>query len=264
MKLDGKKLARIAIAMLAAVISIFVLAKPASSASFHARTIQALDEKRSTVMELTAASTAASAAITLLPGDAATPIADKLADLSGYFLIVLCAILLEKYLLTVTGYAAFSVLIPAACALFAAGVFWARDGVRRAAWKLLIFALAIFLVVPASVKVSDLIEAAYSASIQETIDAAKGAAEGLEESAGDAEEPEGFLPSVISGVKDGIAGLRERAETALNNFIEALAVMLVTSCVIPVVVLLFFAWLVKLLLGALFPAAKDGGGAGTD
>ena len=64
------------------------------------------------MLELTAASTAASAAITLLPGDTATPIAEKLADLSGYFLIVLCAIFLEKYLLTITSYVSFTILIP--------------------------------------------------------------------------------------------------------------------------------------------------------
>ncbi len=52
--------------------------------------------KKTTALELTAAATAASAAITLIPGDAGTPIADKLADLSSYFLIVVCAIYLEK------------------------------------------------------------------------------------------------------------------------------------------------------------------------
>lgn len=75
------------------------------------------------MLELTAASTAASAAITLLPGDTATPIAEKLADLSGYFLIVLCAIFLEKYLLTITSYVSFTILIPAACALGIAALF---------------------------------------------------------------------------------------------------------------------------------------------
>ena len=45
--------------------------------------IDALAEKQETVLELTAASTAASAAITLLPGDTATPIAEKLAEIKG-------------------------------------------------------------------------------------------------------------------------------------------------------------------------------------
>ena len=91
-----KKAALAALLVLAALLSIFAVGKRASDPAYHQASIDALAEKQETVLELTAASTAASAAITLLPGDTATPIAEKLADLSGYFLIVLCAIFLEK------------------------------------------------------------------------------------------------------------------------------------------------------------------------
>ena len=43
--------------------------------------------------------------------------------------------------------------------------------------------------------------------------------------------------------------LTDGARNSLNNFIEALAVMIVTSCVIPILVLLFFIWLAKTILG---------------
>ena len=103
MKKLSKKTPILAVLLvLAAFFSVFVVSKFAVSPQVHANTIAALEEKQSTVLELTAASTAASAAITLLPGDAATPIAEKLADLSSGFLVVLCAIYLEKYLLTIT------------------------------------------------------------------------------------------------------------------------------------------------------------------
>ena len=42
----------------------------------------------------------------------------------------------------------------------------------------------------------------------------------------------------------------------LNRFLEALAVMLVTSCLIPILVLLFFVWLVKFIWGIALPAPK--------
>lgn len=61
--------------LLAALLSFFVLAGVASSSEFHKHSIAALEEKQTTVLELSAASAAASAAITLIPGDAATPIA---------------------------------------------------------------------------------------------------------------------------------------------------------------------------------------------
>ena len=80
-----------------------------SSPETHRTSIEYLNEKQATVMKLTAASTAASAAVSALPGDTGSAIAEKLADLTSDFLIVLCAIMLEKYLLTITGYAVFSV-----------------------------------------------------------------------------------------------------------------------------------------------------------
>ena len=105
-----KKILFALIPIVIALLSFFVIARFTSSTEFNAKTSQSLDDKKTTVMELAAASTAASAAITLIPGDVGTPIANKLADLSSYFLIVFSAIYLEKYLVTITGYAAFKIL----------------------------------------------------------------------------------------------------------------------------------------------------------
>ena len=160
-----KKAALAALLVLAALLSIFAVGKRASDPAYHQASIDALVEKQETVLELTAASTAASAAITLLPGDTATPIAEKLADLSGYFLIVLCAIFLEKYLLTITSYVSFTILIPAACALGIAALFSEklRAALGKLAWHVLLFALAIAFAIPAGVKVSSMIEDTYRA-----------------------------------------------------------------------------------------------------
>lgn len=247
-----------------ALLSFFVVARYASSPEFHQKTIQSLDDKKTTVMELTAASTAASAAISLIPGDGGTPIAEKLADLSSYFLVVICAIYLEKYLVTITGYAAFSILIPLACVLFSAYFLWNRDGFRILAEKLLLFGIAVYLVIPASVKVADMIDATYQSSIESTIDSAKQATDEIE---ADTEEntngtvssdgskstestsKKGLLSGIVSKVEETVTGATKNVETVLNRFIEALAVMLVTSCLIPILVLVFFVWLVKMLLG---------------
>ncbi len=204
-------------------------------------------------MELTAASTAASAALTLLPGDTATPIAEKLADMSTYFLIVLCAIYAEKYLVTMTGYAAFLILIPLGCVLYSAGIGFGRHTWERIAKKLALFGIAIALVIPVSVKVSDLIEHTYQSSIQETVDAAKEATQDIQSSSegqqdSDGSDSSGVLSGIISGIKNGVSDISDKVESVLNNFIEALAVMLVTSCVIPVLVLVFFFWLAKSML----------------
>ena len=103
----------IAIALLiAAILSVTVVSKYATSEEVHSSSIAALDDKKVTAMELTAGVAATSTAISALPGDAATPIAEQVSELTGPLLIVVCAIYLEKFLLTTIGYVAFKFLIP--------------------------------------------------------------------------------------------------------------------------------------------------------
>ena len=170
---DKKKCIYLIVWLLIGILSFAVLEKYASSPDYHKETIASLDEKKATVLELTAATTATSALITLMPGDIGTPIAEKVADLSGYLLIVLCAVFLEKYLVTITGYAAFKIFIPVACVLFAVNMAAQNRSVDKLARRLLIFGICIFLVVPTSVKVSDLIETTYQSQIDVTLEDAK-------------------------------------------------------------------------------------------
>lgn len=250
-----RKALEVIVPILVALLSIFLLTRIAVSSPIHDHSIDVLENKQTTVLQLTAASTAASAAITLLPGDTATPIADKLADLSSNFLVVLCAIFLEKYLLTITAYAAFQILIPAACFCYILNVFLKRNVLVQLCKKLVIFAIAIVLVIPASVGISNMIEATYESSIQATIANAKDAAASVssEDEAAAEEEENGFWDGLLSKVTDGISGAvskaAEKVSGILNGFIEALAVMIVTSCVIPILVMLFFLWLIRIVVG---------------
>lgn len=286
---EYKKYIIAVILLLVAILSVTVIGKYVSAPENHQKTIASLDEKKQTVMELTAASTVTSALITLLPGDTATPIAEKMADVSGYLLIVLCAIYLEKYLVTITGYVAFTYLIPAACVLWILNLFFANATVRKLAAKLAVFGIAIFLVVPASVKISDLIGDTYQAQIEATIEDAKSTQNILENSdsgndTGEAEIGTGtteaatantqektnsesgsvsnifdWAKDAFSSAKDSVTNVVEnvtisteelvqKVENSLNHFIEAVAVMIITSCVIPMLVLLLFFWMVKIVL----------------
>ena len=286
---EYKKCIIAVILLLVAILSVTVIGKYVSAPENHQKTIASLDEKKQTVMELTAASTVTSALITLLPGDTATPIAEKMADVSGYLLIVLCAIYLEKYLVTITGYVAFTYLIPAACVLWILNLFFANATVRKLAAKLAVFGIAIFLVVPASVKISDLIGDTYQAQIEATIEDAKSTQNILENSdpgndtgeteigtgtteaatantqektnseSGSVSNISDWAKDAFSSAKDSVANVVEnvtisteelvqKVENSLNHFIEAVAVMIITSCVIPMLVLLLFFWMVKIVL----------------
>lgn len=244
-----------AIAAVVGILSFFVLGAHFSQPETFGKTVAALDAKKDTVMSLIGASTGSSAAISLLPGDAGTPIAEKLVDLSSDFLIVLAAIYLEKYLLTILGFASFRVLIPIACALaIGALAFWnhpsGRAALSKVSFKLILFALAVFCVVPASVFVSGMIEDTYEASIKETIEVAQQTTDAIEESAEEGKSTDANNPlSFLLNMPEELNKLTESARNSLNNFIEALAVMVVTSCIIPILVLLFFVWLARIILG---------------
>lgn len=253
---------KVAAAVLLALLSLFLLAPSGASPNAHADTIQYLDDKKITVLELAGAATAASVAVSALPGDLATPIAENLADLSSYFLVIVSALFLEKYLVTITGHVAFTYLIPIACGLYVIFRLSGREGLRQIAIRLAAFALAIFFLVPVSVHLSNLVENTYEDSIQSTIDAALQAqeeAEALEteeapeeaeqETAGWLQQKINSAKEAVTGVKDSILGAPEKLEALLSRFIEAVAVLIVTSCVIPALVLVVFLWLIRLLTG---------------
>ena len=281
-----------------ALFSFFVLAKTTSSVDFHKANIESLENKKDKVMELTAASAAASAAITLIPGDVATPIASELADLSSKFVIVICAIYVEKYLLTITGYVTFAILIPISCIIFSIGALLMRPPMFRTSFRIGLLGLAFFFVIPASLGISRMIENTYHESIEATIESATQTAEEIEaenesiaesapaenesiaesapaenesiaESAPAENESEPEKPSVFNGtigswlnsvtesgreltenITNSVNQSTEAFRQLFNNMLEAFAVMLVTSCVIPVLVLLLFVWMIKLIIGS--------------
>ena len=60
--------------------------------------------------------------------------------------------------------------------------------------------------------------------------------------------------STVNGVEVKI----DEFKNMLNNMMEALAVMIVTSCLIPIIVLLFFVWLIQVILNVNIPAPPMG------
>ena len=236
------------ICLVLAAVSFFVLAKPLSAPGTYSGIIQSIEDKVETVLKLTASSTAASAGITAIPGDAGTPIAEKLADFSEYGILILCVLYAEKYLLTILGTGVFKFIIPIACILYPLGYFYRFEGLRSAVTKIILVSLALYFVIPLSVHVSDLIYDTYQASIDGTI----AAAEELAEDAGRMEEEESSqnaLQRAWNSITEGASDLTKQGAEILNRFIESLAVMIVTSCIIPLLVLIFSLWLINQILG---------------
>lgn len=291
-------LRQIGVPALIAFLSITLLFRIFSSDKTLKGTTSYLDEKEKTVLSLTAISTGASFAISAIPDDVGTPLAEKFADLSDYFIAISVAILFEKYLAAISGIAAFRILVPIAMVLLAGSFYWAggKERLRQIMGKLLIFSIVIVAVVPLSAKVSKAIDAAYQNSINETIDMAKadtdqlnllngeetqseaasetgtevqsetdpendslwdsiaGTVTGALDTAGNAIESAGQAASgAISSLAKGTEDLLNNFKNTMNNMVNYIAVLIVTSCVIPLAVLFFLIWVLQLLFGISLP-----------
>lgn len=253
-KLNSKTIISVVALILVAILSIFVIEPFASSAKTHANSIKTLDEKKITVMEITAATAGSATALAAIPGDATTPVANQILKLSSYLLVVIGAIFLEKVLITLTGFVAFKFLIPIACLLYAIYLFAEKDFFKNLAIKLAAFGIVISLVVPVSISASNIIEKAYKDSINQTVEEAKNAQNEVNITESEETEEKSGWDKFTSNVKEGISNIGDTASKAikkgeelLNKFIDAIAILLITSCVIPIVVLFAFVWLVKII-----------------
>ncbi|MBR5251439.1 MAG: hypothetical protein IKV52_01285 [Oscillospiraceae bacterium] len=228
-------------------LSIFWAAPKFSDPENRLESIQYLDSKRNTVLALTTSAATTSTVLTLLPDDAATPIADKLAELSIYFMVILSAIVLEKYMVTLSGLLVFQYIIPAACVLLILWIVWRdMEWAKTLSVKLLAFGLAVFLLVPATVQACQVIEDTYDTSIQAAITSAQETADIINNSS---DEEKTIIAKLLTGAKETISTAVNTIRNVLNNFIEAVAIMLITSCVIPILMIVAFVWLINTILG---------------
>lgn len=241
----------IGVLFLAAVVSFAWISGIASSEDNFSGTYAALDAKRTTVTELMGVTAASSTAITLLPGDAGTPIAEQMADLSGYFMFIMAVICFEKWMVTITGMLAFKILIPAACLILIFARLLAGQKMTEMGIKILLVALMMFAIVPASVVLTEKIDESYQASIQQMIEDTKNDTEQIQSTVG-TEKDDSIVEKLFSKVKGGVSGTLDKFEKTLNRITEAIAVLIVTSCAIPIGVLVFFLWVIKLVTGTSF------------
>lgn len=225
--------------VLLGVFSFFIMGNKYSKPEAYQGIIESIDQKKANALRLTGTATVASAGVTLLPDDVATPIAEKLADYTQYFLAALCVLYAEKYLVPIIGLALFKIMIPAFCILMIVQVVTVRKNrASTLAFRILTFGLIIWLAIPVSIRVSDLIYSTYQNSIDETIS-----------------ETEDLTQDISLFSNQNGTTFVERATNLMSSLVEALAVTIATSCIVPLLVLLFFGKIAKILLDVTVPTA---------
>ena len=232
--------------LLTIVLSMTVAARRASDPELYGQTLTDLSKKEATVLALTSAAVAASTAIAAVPGDTTTPVADEIADVTSSLVIVLSIIFIEKYLVTILGYTAFMFVIPAACVMLLIWLVNRKDFLFRWGLKIMALGLIIWAVIPLSSHVSVLIERTSQVKYEEAIDEAQQITDEINENT---DEDGSVLSTFWKKLTGGVTGLVERGKALFVHFLESIAILIATSCVIPILVVFVMVWVTKLIFG---------------
>ena len=236
--MELKNIALVAVLLLIATFSFTKIAPWAANPENHVHSIEQTDEKISTVMTLSGGAAGTSATLSLLPGDMCTPIAEQLAELAKYFMVILSALYLEKFMISLAGYITFGVLIPLACIILCGSIIFKKQNLQTISLKIALLGIVIFIIVPASVKLSDMVYQTQAETVNNAVE---------EYNDLDIENDEGGFFSELTTIKNETI---EKITKFLSSLLETLAVMIVTSCIIPLLVFVFLIWLVKTLFSS--------------
>ncbi|MEE8808741.1 MAG: hypothetical protein SOI44_10045 [Lactimicrobium sp.] len=265
-----------------ALLSVFVFAKFFSSYKILKGTYDYLDTKKNQVMGINAAVTGAAMIAGALPKQMGSAIVATLTNLQKPCLTVLAAVFAERYLASIFIDISLVFLIPIAC-IFGIIYQWLNDGtiMKNLAFKLATMGIVLSLTIPASVFLSKHIENVSSANEKieevqrldqleeeinnETQENNDTDDQADEETANDENIWDKIVDTISDTADEAKDQLEKAANTAkvtiqkiknwINGVIEALVIMIVTSCFIPIIVFVILFWLLKLLFQIDVPAA---------
>ena len=229
--------------LIAIIISITILTPILSNPSVHKHSLNVIKESKEQATALSLTVTLASTAITMLPDDYGSAIADELSELSTPLLIIVCVLFFEQYLLTAMETLAFGFLIPIALICLIISLHSQRSSFRIVAYKLLLIAALCATIIPLSAGLTYTIRDTFAesmASITSKIDEISVVFNNML----NADDVLKFLSSLASGVGEVL----DFAKDALGLLIDAVAILLITSCVIPVITAILFIWGIKSII----------------
>lgn len=243
-----EKLAKILFAVFIMVFSVCVLAYKVPEHRYVQETLESLEESKKTVMEFSGATIAVSLAITALPDDFGSPLANTLTDMNKYFVFIFAVLHMEKLIVVEGMKLSFLYIIPIACSLYILAVLSGKAFFRNLAAKLMIFGLAVVFVIPISTHFTEKVCEDYLVYVDETISEANAGAEKVNEVMVSGEEGRTVFDKLTDAFKTAIQGISDLLayfENVLKKCVNSIAIMIVTTFILPLLVLLLFRWLLK-------------------
>ena len=259
------------------LISIIVVAPYAGDIKNFEGINQTLDEKRTSVLEISAVINGLSLVIAAVPGDATTPISNEISQFNTYLVIALAAIMFEKFILPLLGLAVFRFIVPV---MFTALFFYIIFRKRKLLEVFIhLFALSVVLltVIPLGIKGGAIIDKSFGTedliselkaeieSIDDLYEDADHNEEGSDEK--EAEESVSFFDGlydkltdsardVSSSIKEAVTKnsdlIKEKSKVIISRIMDVLAVIIVSNVVMPILSLLVMCWAIKISFTNIF------------
>lgn len=248
-----------------ALLSFFVFAKFFSSDKVLKGTYDYLDTKKNQVIGINGAVIGTAMLVSALPGNIETAIVSALTGLQKPCFTVLAAVFAERHLAGIFSNISFACIIPLACIFGMISVWTNGPSLKKLAIKLTIMGLVLSLTIPASVLLSKHVEKISSADekiaeVQSMDDEAAESSDSTKDKSGWSAVLNKFADAAddvkdkLQDPKGALAEAQEKIKSWINGVIEALVIMIITSCVIPILVFIFLFWILRMLFQIDLPA----------
>ncbi|MCM1149768.1 MAG: hypothetical protein NC319_06755 [Butyricicoccus sp.] len=260
---------RLLLLALAAAVSFFIVTAKLPESDFVRDSLESVEDSSDTVMKFSAATLSTSLAISALPDDFGTPLADTLADMNVYFIAILAVLFLEKILIQFGIKAAFTILIPLACLAGAAFVVTKKPLLKGLAVRLCVLGLAVALVVPCSTHLSGTVASELTDYVNETIQETEDGADKLEEAMTGGEENRTIfekLSELFQTAINDISDLLLHFQNNIRRCMNSIAILILTNCLMPLLTFFILKWILKELFQIVIPLPpmRRRGAAGTE
>lgn len=247
-----EKLAKILLFIFIAVFSFTVLTRKIPEMEFIQSTVEHLEKNQNTVMAFSGTTLGISLAISALPDDFASPLANTVSDLNTYMIILFAIIFVEKLIVIEGTNISLTYIIPIACLLFIISILTAKVFFRNFAYKLMILGIALVLVIPVSTGLTKTVCKDYTAYVDETIAESDAGASKINEVMSSGNEESTFFDKLSDAFKTSIQSVSDLLtyfENVIKKCVNSVAILLVTNFALPLLTLMFFRWLLKELFG---------------
>ena len=230
------------------VFSFFVITSWLPDRGFIQDSIESVKESSNTVMKFSAATLSTSLAISALPDDFATPLADSLADMNIYFIAILVMLHFEQLLIRYGVKLAFAIAIPVACGIGILSILLKKELLKGIAARVAVLGLAVALVVPCSTHITNYIAADLKAYVENTIADTEDGGDKLNEAMeGGTEEQTMFekLSDLVQTSINDMSNLMTHFQNTIRKCMNSIAILILTNCLMPIVNFFILKWILK-------------------